>query len=67
MYQVGFWITWVLSFLVGYVYAIQEYGFLLGAGVGWIPAAIVATIVASLWPLLAFGLLIIIGISLAGN
>lgn len=58
MYQLGFLITWVIAFLSGYIHAISEYGFFLGAGLGWFPAAIVATIVASLWPLVAIAIII---------
>lgn len=66
MYGVWFAITWVLAFVIGYIYAIYEYGFLLGGGLGWIPAAIVATVAAALWPLvaLAIALAMIIGVIL---
>ena len=57
MYQVGFWITWVIAFLAGYIYAISAYGFFLGASLGWIPAAILATLCGALWPLLALALI----------
>ncbi len=66
MYAVWFVITWVIAFLIGYVYAIYEYGFLLGAGLGWFPAGVVATVVALLWPLVAVAIVaaIIIGVIL---
>ena len=48
MYAVWFVMTWVIAFLIGYIYAIYEYGFLLGAGLGWFPAGVVATVVAAL-------------------
>ena len=46
-------IVWVLSFAGFWIYAISEYGFLVGVSLGWLPAAIAATIVAGLWPLIA--------------
>jgi hypothetical protein len=52
MYQVGFGITWAIAFLVCWVYAIATYGFFLGVGLGWFPAAIVAALVALAWPLI---------------
>ena len=57
MYQVGFWITWVIAFLAGYIYAINEYGFFLGASLGWIPAAILAALCGALWPLIVLVLI----------
>jgi CheY-like chemotaxis protein len=52
IYEVGAWITGILTFIVCWVYAIASYGFLLGVGLGWLPSAIVAVIAAYLWPLL---------------
>ncbi|MEX1205815.1 MAG: hypothetical protein WEB85_11245 [Dongiaceae bacterium] len=51
-YKVGFVLFWVIAFIGFWIYAINEYGFLLGVGVGWFPAAIAATVVAALWPLI---------------
>ncbi|HSF93663.1 MAG TPA: hypothetical protein VLA52_01450, partial [Thermohalobaculum sp.] len=45
-------IVWVLSFAGFWIYAISEYGFMLGVSLGWIPAAIAATVVAFVWPLI---------------
>jgi len=50
------WIVGALTFLVGYVYCIVAYGFLLGGAIGWIPSLILAGIVGVitmfLWPAL---------------
>jgi len=51
-YSVGFVLVWVIAFIGFWIYAINDYGFLLGVGVGWFPAAIAATVVAALWPLI---------------
>jgi hypothetical protein len=61
IYQIGFWITWVLVFLVCWICCIADYGFLLGVGLGWMASAIVATIAAFLWPLV---LIVLIWISI---
>ena len=52
-YLIGYLITWALTFLGFWIYAISEYGFLLGVGLGWIPSAIAATVVSLFWPLYA--------------
>jgi len=38
-----------LAFLAGWVYAIATYGFFLGGGLGWIPAAFLAILAMFLW------------------
>jgi len=55
VYAIGGYLTWVVVFFGAYAYCIFEYGFLLGVGLGWLPAAITATVAAFLWPLLLFG------------
>lgn len=52
-YWIGYYVTWAVTFIGCWVYAIAAHGFLLGVGLGWLPSAIVATIVAILWPLVA--------------
>ena len=39
-------------FVIAWAYAVVQYGFFLGVGLGWIPAAVVALVVGALWPLL---------------
>jgi hypothetical protein len=60
MYRVGFAITWFIAFIAGWIYAIGQYGFFLGGGLGWIPAAFVAVIFGALWPFIALAVLYIL-------
>jgi hypothetical protein len=46
--QVLGYIVGLLTFVGAYIYCIATYGFLLGLGLGWIPASIVAAIVGYL-------------------
>lgn len=55
-YWIGYWITWTITFIGCWIYAIAAYGFLFGVGLGWLPSAIVATIISFLWPLIAIAL-----------
>ena len=55
-YEVGTTITAWIVFVVAWIYCIAEYGFLLGVGLGWLPAGIVAVIVGLLWPLIALAM-----------
>jgi hypothetical protein len=57
-YYVGFWITWVLTFLIVWIGCSLGYGF-LGFALGWMPAIIVAYIAAFIWPLLLFGVALV--------
>lgn len=57
-YGVGYIITFFIIFIGAWIYCIATYGFLLGVGLGWLPAAITAGIAAFLWPLI---LLVIVG------
>lgn len=54
-------IAWVLTFLGTWIWCAANYGFLLGFGLGWLPSAILATIVAVvaaiLWPIIVLGLI----------
>lgn len=62
-YEIGFRVTYWIAFLATWAYAIATWGFLLGVGFGWIPAAIIGAIAAFLWPLLALLLcLAVIGV-----
>jgi hypothetical protein len=49
-----------LTFIVSWVYCIATYGFLLGFGLGWIPSAMLAAILGTLWPLVVIALIAII-------
>ena len=48
-------LTGVVVFIGSWIYCINEYGFLIGVGVGWIPSIIVAGIAAALWPIFWLG------------
>lgn len=58
-YWVGYVITWVITFIGCWIYAIVSYGFLLGVGLGWLPSAIVATLLSFLWPILVLGVAVL--------
>ncbi len=59
-YRVGFIITWLITFVISWIYCVVEYGYLLGVGLGWLPSLIVATILGALWPLVLLVLMIIV-------
>ena len=54
-YKLGAIITWLVIFLGSWIYCITNYGFLVGGGLGWIPAAITATVMCLFWPFCIFG------------
>ena len=51
-YQAGFYISFTILFLGFWIYCIATYGFLIGVGIGWLPALIAAGILSAVWPLL---------------
>lgn len=51
-WYIGAWVVGVPTFIGTWIWCINEYGFLLGVGLGWLPSMIVAVIVGALWPLL---------------
>lgn len=53
-----------LTFLSCWGYAIALWGWFIGIGLGWIPALVIATIVALLFPLAAFLTCIVVLIGL---
>jgi hypothetical protein len=59
-YEIGFRITAVITFIAAWIYCIVTYGFLLGVGLGWLPAIITAIVAGALWPLL--GLIALLGL-----
>lgn len=59
LYGLGFLITWAITFVGCWIYAIVSYGFLLGVGLGWLPSAIAATVVAFLWPIVALAIAVL--------
>lgn len=65
-YSATSYITGFISFVVVWVYAISQWGFLIGITLGWIPAMITAFLAGLLWPLALFllglGLLVLVGL-----
>jgi len=58
VYEVGAWIAGVLTFFIVWIGCSLEYGF-LGFALGWMPAYIVANIVAAIWPLILAGIVFV--------
>jgi hypothetical protein len=58
IYKGGAIITGLIIFVGAWIYCIVTYGFLLGVGLGWLPAAITAVVAGLLWPLIAAVLLL---------
>jgi hypothetical protein len=56
-YWVGYKICFVILFLMFWAYCLLEYGFLIGAGIGWLPSAIAAAILSFFWPIVLPALL----------
>lgn len=54
-------LAWLITFVVTWIACTANYGFLLGFGLGWLPAMILGAIVGAavglLWPLIALALL----------
>ncbi len=53
-------ITGGISFLIIWIYAMSEWGFLLGLMFGWIPALIGGVVLAFLWPLVVIVIVLLI-------
>jgi hypothetical protein len=43
----------IVTFIGAWLYAIDSSGFVLGVGLGWLPAGIVAVLAGFLWPFAA--------------
>jgi hypothetical protein len=59
-------LAWVVTFLGAWAYCAMAYGFLLGFGFGWLPAVILAFIVAGAVWLLWLPLFLLFALMLAG-
>lgn len=55
-YLKGAWIVGILSGLAAWVYAVGTWGWFLGIGLGWLPAAGVGIVAGLAWPLIALAL-----------
>lgn len=57
VYWIGYRISFVLIFLGSWMYCIYSYGFLVGVGLGWLPSAIAAVLLAFFWPVVVLGII----------
>mgnify|MGYP006901968839 CR=1 FL=1 len=53
-------LTGIISFLIIWIYAMSDWGLLLGLMFGWIPALIGGVVLAFLWPLVILAMVGII-------
>lgn len=51
IYALGAVLTGVPVFLFSWFHAVESYGWLLGGGLGWIPAMFLAVIAGYFWPI----------------
>jgi hypothetical protein len=63
-YQNGALVTWFLIFIGTWIYCIAAYGFLFGVGLGWLAAAITATVLCWFWPLYLLGAVVLLYMAL---
>jgi len=61
VYKIGAFITGVLAFIASWAYAAISWGFLIGVGLGWIPAIFIGIIAGFIWPLIALAFILCIG------
>lgn len=60
LYLGGALISGIIVFIAVWVYAISQWGFLLGIMFGWLPALIAGFIGGAIWPILLLLLLVFI-------
>lgn len=53
------------TFFGCWIYCVFTYGFLLGVGLGWLPAAICAVVMVWLWPIAALAIVGVVGVLLS--
>jgi hypothetical protein len=56
-----------ITFVACWIYSVQEWGFLLGVGLGWIPSFFVAIIAGFVGPALLFIGIIIFAVAVIGE
>lgn len=60
--EMGYWRITNMFFLVFFVgawlYWLTQYGILLGLVIGWLPAALIAAVLAPFWPVSVIGVLV---------
>lgn len=59
-YEKGAYIVGGIAFVIAWIYAIASYGFFLGVGLGWLPAAVIGFIAGILWPIVLFALALLL-------
>lgn len=59
VYSLGVVIVGVIVFIGAWIYCIFTYGFLLGVGLGWLPAMITGGLAGIFWPILAIGIAVL--------
>jgi len=57
IYDIGLYATAAITFIGCWIYAVVSYGWFLGLGLGWFPAAVIGIIAGLLWPLIALAVL----------
>lgn len=57
-YTTPAWIIGIITFISIWIYALSEWGLLIGLVIGWLPAIIGAVIIGFLWPIILFIILI---------
>ena len=67
VYQIGFVLTWMLTFFGSWIYCAVSYGYLLGVGLGWLPSLFVATLAAIFWPLIAAAIAVLLFVVLRSS
>ena len=60
-YWLGYRITWFILFGGFWLYGMSRYRPMVGVGVGWLAAAIAATILAVFWPFYVLALVLLAG------
>ena len=59
-YMGGVFLAGILVFAAVWIYAISEWGLLLGIMFGWIPALIAGIVGGFIWPVLVIGLVLLL-------
>ena len=62
-HAVGAFLVGGTTFVGIWIYALASWGLLFGLMFGWIPAAIGGVVLGFMWPVLAFGALVLYAIS----
>lgn len=55
----------VLVFIGCWIYSIFNFGWFLGISLGWIPSLIIAFFAAILWPIIGFGVIVLLVLVIA--